>query len=260
MSRTAALVAAQVTAAALGLFGVYWSVLLQVMQPSIAAVDRARLYALIAIALLTAVAVGAALKRRAVPVVVFVSAGALTLAAGAWPIAVYQKEKHERAAARVAEKAVSDAAADAKALADIEARRRDIEVRIGERRPYEGQDALRFVNQVSYVDLSYLGLPDRSDTMRALLRRALKAGLIDPNRLVKGPRPVDVNTEPLFLHYYRASIRPYPDARISVRDWRTFKLLVDSGADLTLEGAQAVADDLRKAAVVDDAGRYMRLQ
>ena len=59
--------------------------------------------------------------------------------------------------------------------------------------------------------------------MRALLKRALDAGILDPNILVKGPRPVDVNFEPLFLHHYRATIRPVPNDRISLRDWETLK-------------------------------------
>ena len=96
--------------------------------------------------------------------------------------------------------------------------------------------------------------------MRALLKRALEAKLLDPNVPVKGPRPVDVNPEPLFLHYYRADIRPYPNAQISIRDWETLKLLVENGADLTLDGARQLAEDLQKPIVLESSGRFFHLK
>jgi len=230
-------IVAQSLAAVLGVGLVFVSLLDEIMGPSFAAADRARIFALIAIALLTAAVVVAELKRRAVPAIAVVAAMVLTLAAGAWPIYVYDKEKHEAKARSEVQRLADAAAADAKALARIEARRRDVESRLAERRPYAGQDALQFVVEVSYADLRYLGLSDRSETVRALLKRALDEKLIDPNVPVKGSRPVDTKPEPLFLQYYRADVRPYPTAQISMRNWETLKLLVANGADLTLEGA-----------------------
>ena len=258
--RRIGVIAAQSVAAVLGFGLVFVSLLNEIMGPSFAAADRARLFALITIVLLTAAVVILEFKRRAVPTTAFVAALVLTLAAGAWPNYVYNKEKRVAAERYEARKRVDDAAADAKALARVEARQRDVESRLAERRSYEGQDALQFVVEVSSVDLRYLGLPDRSETVRALLKRALEAKLLDPNVLVKGSRPVDVNPEPLFVHYYRADIRPYPTAQISVRNWETLKLLVANGADLTLEGAQPLAADLKKSAVVEPSGRYMELR
>src|SRR5262249_26460384 len=153
------------------------------------------------------------------------------------PNYVYDKEKREAVARNEARKRVDDAAADAKALGTVEARSRDLEARIAARQPYDGQEAMRFAVEVSLVDLRYLGLPNRSAQMRALLKRGLEEKLIDPNVLVKGQRPVDTQFVPLFVQYYRAEIRPYPTAQISIRDWETLKLLVENGADLTLDVA-----------------------
>ena len=258
--RRTGVILAQSLAALLGVAAVCFSLMAEIMGPSFAAADRARLLALVAIALITAAVVIAELKRRTMPLAALAAAMILTLAAGAWPNYVYDREKREAAVRAEAQRRVDAAAADAKALARIEARTRDVETRRAERRPYEGQDALLFVEEVSYVDLRYLGLPNRSETMRALLKRALEEKLLDPNVPVKGPRPVDVNPEPLFLHYYRATIRPYPTAQTSIRDWETFKLLVASGADLTLDGARTAAEDLKKPVVLDSSGRFFHLQ
>lgn len=254
--RRIGVIVAQSVAAVLGVAIVAASIIPQIMAPSYAAADSARLHALLAIVLMTAAVLIPEFNRRAVPIVAVAVTMVLTLAVGAWPHYVYDREKREAAARHEARKRADDAAHDAKALARIEARTRDLEARLADRRPYGGQDALAFVHEVSYVDLKYLGLPDRSAIMLALLKRALAAGLIDPNVPVKGSRPVDVNPEPLFLHYYRAEIRRYPNASIRPSDWDMFKLLVASGADLTLAGGHPIADDLQKSLKADQFGRY----
>jgi hypothetical protein len=257
--RRAGILIAQLVAGLVGVGLVFVSFLDEIMGPSFAAADRARILALIVIAALTAAVVVPVVKRRAVPLVAVCVAIVLTLAAGAWPIYVYDKAKTEAKARSEAQRFAEAAAQDVKALARIEARTRDVESRLAGRRPYAGQEALAFVNEVSYVDLRYLGLSDRSATMRALLKRAFEEKLLDPNVMVKGPRPVDVNPEPLFLHYYRADIRPYPTAQISIRNWETLKLLVANGADLTLDGARPLAEDLQKPVVPESSGRYFHL-
>src|SRR6187402_1930040 len=93
--RRLGVIVAQSVAAVLGFGLVFVSLLDEIMGPSFAAADRARIFALIAIALLTAAVVVAELKRRAVPAIAVVAAIVLTLAAGAWPIYVYDQEKHE---------------------------------------------------------------------------------------------------------------------------------------------------------------------
>ena len=134
-----------------------------------------------------------------------------------------------------------------------------MEARLAENRPYAGkdaQDALEFVNEVSYVDLAYLGLPDRSGVMLDLLKRALAAKLIDPNVMVKGLRPVDVSLEPLFLQVYRAEIRPFPGSSVNPRTWEIFKLLAASGADLARAPGHPIAEDLKKGLTQDQWGNF----
>ena len=245
---------AQVIAALLALGGIYISILLQIMRPSSTAADVARALALLAVALLTIIGLLAA-RRWALPVVVIL----LTLGAGVMPSVVYTIERRAQADRADARQSAENARHDAKARSRIENRTRDLEERLAANRPYaepDAQDALEFVNEVSYVDLRYLGLPDRSPVMLDLLKRALAAKLIDPNIMVKGPRPVDVLPEPLFLQVYRADIRPHPDAAVQPRPWEIFKLLVASGADLALAPGHPIAEDLAKTLRQDQWGRY----
>jgi hypothetical protein len=255
VSRTAIIVA-QVIAALLALGGIYFSLLMQVMQPSSTAADIARLVALGAVVVLTLIGVSAARKGA---VAVATTAVILTLGAGAVPGFVYEFARAENAQRAEARRRSENAAHDAKALARIERRTRDVEARLAENRPYAGkdaQDALEFVNEVSYVDLKYLGLPDRSGVMLDLLRRALEVKLIDPNIMVKGSRPGDVDPVPLFLEVYRDDIRRYPNASVNPRNWATFKLLVANGADLTLAPGHPIAEDLSKGLTQDQWGNY----
>jgi hypothetical protein len=182
-----------------------------------------------------------------------------TLVAGVAPIVVYQVDRFVDDLRGAAGRREENARHDANALAQISNRTRDVEARLAEKRPYTGadaQDALEFVHEVSYVDLSYLGLPDRSDVMFELLKRALAAKLIDPNVMVKGARPVDVKPEPLFLQYYRTDIRPYPKARVRLLHWEVFKLLAASGADLSLAPGFPIAEDLAKGLKQDEFGAW----
>jgi hypothetical protein len=256
MSRAGAIIVAQLVAAVLSLAGIFLSLVMQLMQSSLAAVDSARLFAFLAIVLITAMV---ALKRRPLSATTGAAAVALTLAAGASPHIVYWFETSETAARFDPRRRAELAAHDAKALRRIETRTRDVEARLAGNRPYQGQDALDFVDDVDSVDLEYLGLPDRSDTMLALLRRALAARLIDPNALVKGPRPVDRNHEPLFVQYYRRNINPYPSSAVRPLHWEIFRILAASGADLALAGDLPIAQDLQKQLKADHFGIH-RLQ
>ena len=141
---------------------------------------------------------------------------------------------------------VDDRQIESKLLSDIEARKQDVEARIAAKRPYSPAESLRLVDFVGDSDLSFRSLPDHSDTTFVLLQRALEGKILDPNTLVKGPRPVDVSSEPLFLYFYRATVRPTPQSRIRNRDWRVLQLLVAAGANLTVAGAAPLVDDLRK--------------
>jgi hypothetical protein len=251
MGRAGWIVVAQVTAAVLAVACVVLQLLSQIMRSSIEAVDNARVVSLIVIIVATGFVV---LRGRGIRTYAAAVASILTLGAGVAPAVIDNVMRSELAARYDARQRAELAAHDAKALGRIERRTRDVETRLAEKRVYSGQDALNFVDEVSYVDLKYLGLPDRSGIMLALLGRALAAKLIDPNVLVKGPRPVDVNIEPLFLHYYRADIRPYPNASVRPLHWEVFKLLVASGADLALAPGHPIAEDLRKGLKPDQFG------
>jgi hypothetical protein len=249
-----AIIVAQVIAAVLALGGIYFSLIMQVMRPSFVEADIARLLALAAVAVLTFIGVSAARKGA---VAVAMTAVILTLGAGAAPGFVYELVRAENVQRADARRRSENAAHDAKALARVERRTRDVEARLAENRPYAGKDALEFVHEVSYVDLKYLGLPDRSGVMLDLLRRALEAKLIDPNIMVKGSRPGDVDPVPLFLEVYRSDIRRFPNNWVNLRNWATFKLLVASGADLTLAPGHPIAEDLSKGLTQDQWGNYM---
>jgi hypothetical protein len=253
MSRTAVIVVAQLVAAIFVLGCIVLSFLSGIMKPSIARADDARALAFLAVIGLTSFVLATV---RSISSRLAVAAVAATLVAGFAPGVIETWLRSELAAKADSQTRAERAAQDAKALGRIERRTRDVEARLAENRPYGGQDALEFVNEVSYVDLKYLGLPDRYEIMLALLKRALEAKLIDPNVPVKGPRPVDVNIEPLFLHFYRAEIRRYPNAPVRPRDWDMFKLLVASGADLTLAGGYPIAEDLQKSLKAGEFGRY----
>ena len=251
MSRTAIIVA-QVIATLLALGGIAFSFLDRIMKPGSAAADIAVVVAFIAVVVLTIV--GLTSKGRAARIALL-----LTLGAGIAPIVVYQIDRLIDDRRGAAWQRAENAKHDAKALERIMNRTRNVEARLAANKPYtaaDAQDALEFVSEVSYVDLAYLGLPDRSGVMLDLLKRALAAKLIDPNITVKGPRPVDVNPEPLFVHYYRANIRPYPKARVRLRDFEVFKLLATSGADLSRAPGFPIAEDLARGLKKDEFGEW----
>jgi hypothetical protein len=250
-------IAIQIVAAVLGLMGIGYFILSKLMQPSRSMTDAAMRWGTWTIVLVTAAVVIAAFNEvRFARRWWLAAAVVVTLLAGTAPhildVHVRQQFIQEREAELARE--------DAKALDAVKARTQDVEARITAGRRYSSEESLAFVNGVSYVDLRYRGLPNRSPEMLALLKRALEAKILDPNIPVKGPRPVDVNFEPLFVHYYRATIRPFPENRINLRDWETLKVLVASGADMTLAGAGPVADDLRKPVTPDNSGRFFQLQ
>jgi hypothetical protein len=190
--------------------------------------------------------VGNATLRSVVPALaIFVM-----LAFGAAPFVVDAGVQQQRRF----ETAAEESQLDADVLAAIDARREDIDARIAARQPYAGQEALAFVDSIGSADLSFRGLSDHSAEVLDLLQRALDEKIVDPNVLVRGPRPVDISDEPLFVHIYRARIRPCPRCLIRQRDWHAFKLLIDHGADLALAGALPIAEDLRKKVMVERIG------
>jgi hypothetical protein len=180
----------------------------------------------------------------------------LVLIAGFAPRALDVVEKEEAQAIREEEGRRTELVMNR----DIELRRRDVEERISAQRPYSPAEAMAFVESVGDSDLSYRSLTDHSDTTLALLQRALEGKIVDPNGLVKGVRPVDVNSEPLFLLFYRATVRPTGRGPVRARDWKVLKLLVANGADLTVAGAERLVEDLRKTPKpIDNVRDYVEL-
>jgi hypothetical protein len=159
-----------------------------------------------------------------------------------------------------------DRAFESKLLADLEARKRDVETRIAERRPYAGKEALDFVSFVAGTDLSYRSLGDHTAGALAVLKRALEGKVLDPNVMVRGPTRVDVADEPLFIQFSKSHIRSMTHGakspeRVDRVDWKIQALLVQHGADLTRPEAAGVAEDVRRTVVTDDLdARKMRLR
>jgi hypothetical protein len=164
------------------------------------------------------------------------------------------------------EQLAKDRAFEATVLAGIERRKRDVETRIAERRPYPGKDALDFVNFVAGTDLRYRSLGDHTAAALALLKRALEGKVLDPNVMVRGPTRADVADEPLFIQFSKSHIRSTthgtkPPERVDRVDWEIQTLLVQHGADLTRPEAAGVAEDVRRTAMTDDLDpRKMRLR
>lgn len=191
---------------------------------------------------------------------VFPTAIAVILIAGFVPHLLSAQAERQVARARAA----ADQAFEAKVVADIAAIGREVDRRIAEKRPYTPQEMLAFLNFVGDTNLTYRSRGDHSPEALALLKRALDAKLVDPNAMVRGPRPVDVADVPLFLQFYRSRIRwstrPPGAVRVDKIDWDIFRLLAAGGADLAQSAAAPAVEDLQRKATVDDTGRYLELE
>jgi hypothetical protein len=177
------------------------------------------------------------------------------------------EQLHKKAARDVAQaKLAENKAFEAKELAELEARRRDVEARIAAQRPYAPQEALSLVQFISGMDLTYRDLGNHSAAALAVLTRALEGKVVDPNAMVRGPTNADVADEPLFIQFSKFRIRTSshgkkpPTTRINRLDWAIFKLLTDNGADLSLPEAAGVVEDLRGTVVSDQDPRYIQLR
>lgn len=234
-------IAALVIAAAISVFNVISFQLDNLLRPTSPLMNSAISGTVGAILILT---IGALVlvwwvKKSTAWVVIVI---ALVLVAGFVPRVLDVAEKREAQAIRDDD----NRRIEIKMNFDIESRKRDVEERISAREPYLPAEALTFVEFVVGSDLRYRSLPDHSDVAFALLQRALEHKIVDPNGLVKGVRPVDVNMEPLFLHFYRVHVRPTTRGPIRIRDFRLLQLLAAYGADLSTPGAERVVEDLRK--------------
>jgi hypothetical protein len=218
--------------------------------------DNARALSFLAVILLTGIVLVIA---RNMSSRVATAAVVATLVAGTTPGVIEMWLRSERAVQRDSKARVERAAYDARALAQIESRTQDIEARIAERRPYQGEEARLFVVFVIDVDNTTANGKDHSPQSIALMQRALEAKILDPNTIVKQPVRADRGPEPLFLNFYR-NVRQRPDQSLLGRDWKILKLLAAHGADITLPEAALFAGDLRKTETPLYGGLYVELK
>jgi hypothetical protein len=248
-------VAALLVAAAASIFNVAWFQLENLLRPLSPAMNWTMLAAIGAVLLLTIGALvlvfrGKDLARRLSVAIL------LVLVVGFAPRVLNVVERHTAASIRSEENRRFELVVKH----DIQLRKRDVEERISAQRPYSPAEALAFVESVGDSDLSYRSQTDHSDTTLALLQRALENKIVDPNGMVKGVRPVDVKSEPLFLLFYRATVRPTGRGPVRARDWKVLQLLVANGADLTVVGAERLVEDLRKTPKpIDNVRDYVDL-
>lgn len=211
------------------------------------------LIVVLATAMLTVV--GLVLLRNGVPARWPIAVIALIAAAGIIPHYIDLEQRREVAAYERA--GLRDL--EARTLAGIEARQKELDERIAARRPFEGDEARQFLVFVVGADLTTASGPDYSTRTIPMLRRALEAHILDPNTIVKEPLRADLGPEPLFVNFHRQA-HPLPERTVRMRDWTVLKLLVDNGADLSSLGAGPVAADMRKTATPVFGGLYVELK
>ncbi len=153
-------------------------------------------------------------------------------------------------------------AADAQAARllhdEIVSREQELAARIAAHRPFTPDEAF------GLIWLAGRAAGSGADGARALdlLRRALAAGLIDPNGRVTHGAPAVVG-QPLYVAVHTVLVAASPGApvrTIARVDWDLLSLLVANGADLSLPGGEAVAKDLQRTPVRDAGGRFMHLE
>lgn len=150
---------------------------------------------------------------------------------------------------------------EAKFLALLEAFRKEISVRIAERRPFSGRDAQALIEFVQGSDFGSRDLPDQSPVAFALLKRALDAKILDPNVRVKGPRIVDVSEEPLFVAYYKFYLQSgVAMKRVREREWTLLQMLVAAGANLDDPAAAVLKNDVTRKTAPHELKGYLSIK
>ena len=226
------------------------------MTPGAGPDDRLMLAALGAI--VVSAGAGLVLAFRLRPAAsAFSTAAAIALMAGA--AFVPHAADWDAKATRGAKIAADQRAQQAKFLGDLQAREQDIEARIAARRPYTPEEAAAFLAFVRRSNLSYVSGPDHMPVAMALLQRALEAKILDPNAPVMDWVMPPIGRVPLYLRLHR-ELRQQPDGSVLTQDWNILLLLIASGADLSIPLAAPVAADLRKTAMPEHKGLYLRLR
>jgi hypothetical protein len=140
-------------------------------------------------------------------------------------------------------------ALEVKFLAQLVAYKKDVAERAAAKKPFTLREAKDFLDFVQGSDLGYRLLPDHSPQAFALLKAALDGKVFDPNVRLKGPRPVDVAEEPLFVLYYKFHLQAgatMPVPRVREREWRIFQMLIAGGANLDDPAARVLRDAVRR--------------
>jgi hypothetical protein len=256
MKRILIRIALQLIAAAAGIFNILHFMLSNLLAPSYAVTDAA-MYGAAGLIVLVTLAVLAGAVTNVLRTPWLVAALALTLSAGFVPRIADAGRRYQAARAQQ----IESQHIETKFLSDLAARKRDVEARIAERRPYTAEEALALIEFANDADLSYRSLPDYTGIAFALLEQALKASIVDPNGRLRGERFKDLSGESLVTYFYKRYIVPGKRANaIRVREWDLLQLLVRNGADLSEPAAAELKADLGKTVVREAPSRFMRLQ
>jgi hypothetical protein len=137
-------------------------------------------------------------------------------------------------------------AIEAKFLAELAARKKDVDERIASARPYTPEQALDFMFFTAGSDLRGRLRGNHSEEALALLKRALVGKVVDPNGWIEAPAVADIAPDRLFLHYYRRWVRPTRFGSVNAMRWKVMRLVAENGADLTMPAAAALVEDLAR--------------
>ncbi|CCE12167.1 membrane hypothetical protein [Bradyrhizobium sp. STM 3843] len=247
------LLAVQIVVAGLSLANIIYFRLNNLLAPS--QPEAATSGAVLAIVGLTIAAIGVSRKATAprLPTILALLI-VLTGTAGFVPrlTAVYEAD----VAARLRER--DDQNAEQIMQSDLTRWSAEIDARLAEHRALSGDEAWALLDAVRESDLRYRGLANRQPEAIALLQKAMKGKVFDPNVMVQGKRPVDTAPRPLFLQFYKETIETGKRARaVRAADWQLMQVLA-VGADLTRPEAAALAADLGRT-VKPRAGDFITL-
>lgn len=152
---------------------------------------------------------------------------------------------------------------NAKFLSELDAYWKDVIARIEARKPFSPPEAQKFLDLVQSSDLTYRSLPDHSTEAFVLLKMAIDLKVFDPNARIRGPRPVDVAEEPLFVGYYKFHLQSgatAPTRSVREREWRLFQMLIAGGANLNDPAAAVLRDVAKRETEPYEIPGYVRLK
>ena len=152
---------------------------------------------------------------------------------------------------------------EAKFLAQLDSYKKDVAERIAAKKPFAPREAEKFLDFVQGSNLRYRSLPDYSPQAILLLKQAMDEKIFDPNARIKGPRPVDVAEEPLFVHYYKFYLQSgatMPTRSVRERDWKLFQMLIAGGANLDDPAAAVLRDVAKRETEPYEIPGYVRLK